>query len=93
MGHPVSIEPASSYSWFGNYSFYKKRQLFFETPCSTKTTLKVSHGLGDELLVWVYFGPDLGIWQNNCNELESSYLAWNHFKTTTFHQGQNMLQR
>ena len=29
----MSIVPASSYSWFENDGFYKKRHLFFGTPC------------------------------------------------------------
>ena len=30
----MSIVPASSYSWFENDAFYKKRHLFFGTPCT-----------------------------------------------------------
>ena len=30
----MSIVPAFSYSWFENDGFYKKRHLFFGTPCT-----------------------------------------------------------
>ena len=32
----MSIVQASSYSWFENDGFYKKRHLFFGTPCSQR---------------------------------------------------------
>ena len=37
----MSIVPASSYSWFENYGFYKKRHLFFGTHCRIAVKLDI----------------------------------------------------
>ena len=51
----MSIVPAFGSSWFENYSIYKKRHVFFGTPCKRRSFEGGERGVKTELYVGQFF--------------------------------------